>query len=115
MGRLYKPVEVSSDDNTILTIGLVDTGADDTVISEKLANELGVKLYGEYKATCASQYILKGKQALIKIKDKRDNKEIEIVVGVSDIPFDTDEVDEEGVGVILGTDFIQKTNLLNLN
>ena len=28
--------------------------------------------------------------------------------------IDTDEVNEEGLGIILGTDFIQEINLLNL-
>ena len=32
-------------------------------------------------------------------------------VGVSSIPFDTDDIDDEGLDVILGVDFIQETGL----
>jgi len=69
MGRIYKPVEVSFNGLKKITVGLVDTGADETVMTEDLAKELEAKLYGMYKATCASGFLLTGKQALINIKD----------------------------------------------
>lgn len=114
MGRIYKPVEVSFNGKSEITIGLIDTGADDTVMREDLAKELGAELYGIYKATCASGFTLTGKQALINIKDLKTGKQAQIEIGVSDAPFDTDEVNEEGLGVILGTDFIQETNLIKI-
>ena len=38
-------------------------------------------------------------------------KQTTLPVGVSDVPFDTDDIDEGGIDVILGVDFIQKTRL----
>ena len=32
-------------------------------------------------------------------------------VGVSNIPFNTDDIDDEGLDVFLGVDFIQETGL----
>jgi len=111
MGRIYKPVEVSYNGNKITTVGLVDTGADETVMTETLARELEANLYGDYRATCASGFLLTGKYALIEVKDLKTENQIQIEVGVSDIPFDTDEINEEGLGIILGVDFIQEVGL----
>ena len=77
-----------------------------------MAKELSVDLYGDYRATCASGFLLTGKQAQVNIKDLKTDKQAQIEVGVSDIPFDTDEVDEEGLEIILGVDFLQETDLL---
>lgn len=90
---------------------MVDTGADETVLSQRLANEVGVSLYGHYTARCASQYTLEGKYADIIITDLVTGKSITITVGVSDVPFHTDDIDDEGLDVILGIDFIQEINL----
>lgn len=114
MGRLYKPVEVSFNSKKKITVGLVDTGADESVASEKLAKELDAEFYGTYTATCASQYVLKGKYADLTIKELDSGKSVTIKLGVSDIPFDTDDISDEGLNVILGIDFIQETNLIKL-
>ena len=111
MGRVYRPVEIFANGSTTIAIAIIDIGADETVISEKLARQLKAKLYGEYTAKCASQTILTGKHADIKIKELKSKKETTMEVGVSDVPFDTDDIDEEGLDVILGIDFIQKVNL----
>jgi predicted aspartyl protease len=111
MGRIYKPVEISFNGKHKVTVGLVDTGADESVISEKLANKIQAELYRTYKATCASQFTLTGKYALITIRDLENGKQAEIEVGVSNIPFDTDEINDEGLDAILGVDFIQETSL----
>lgn len=111
MGRLYKPVEISFNGKNKIIIGLIDTGVDETVVSEKLAKEFGAVLYGTYKAVCASQFMVTGKYADLTVWELKSGKEITIKVGISDTPFDTDEIDEEGLNVILGVDFIQKTNL----
>ncbi|MBL7169714.1 MAG: aspartyl protease family protein [Candidatus Aenigmarchaeota archaeon] len=109
MGRIYTPVEISFNRNKRITVGLIDTGADETVVSEKLANELGSKFYGTYKAVCASGFTLTGKYADLHVKELRSGKSITLKVGVSDIPFDTDDINDEGLNIILGVDFIQKT------
>ena len=111
MGRVYRQVEVRSNNAKKTAIAIVDTGADETVISEKFATQLKAMLYGIYTAKCASQTILTGKRADISIKEIKTNKQAQIEVGVSDIPFDTDDIDEEGIDIILGVDFIQKANL----
>lgn len=111
MGRVYKPIEASLNGKSRVTVGLVDTGADETVISEKLAKKLNAELYGTYKAFCASQFVLTGKYADIMIKDLTCGKSITMKVGVSDVPFDTDDINDEGLDVILGVDFIQEIDL----
>lgn len=111
MGRVYRPVEVIVNGVKEVAIDLVDTGADETVISEKLATKLNAKLYGTYTAKCASQTILTGKYADVLIREIKTNKQTKIEAGVSDVPFDRDDIDEEGLDVILGVDFIQKTSL----
>lgn len=112
MGRLYRPVEVSFNGRKKVAVAIVDTGADETVISERLARQLNAELYCTYLAKCASQTILTGKYADIMIKELNTGKEAIIEAGVSNIPFDTDDIDEEGLDVILGVDFIQETDLL---
>ncbi len=111
MGRIYSPVEVLYNGRKEITVALVDTGADRTVVSKKLADRLGAELYGTFLASCASQTVLKGKYADFTIKDIRSSKQTVIDTGVSDVPFDTDDIDDEGLDVILGVDFIQKTKL----
>lgn len=111
MGRVYGPVEVSFNGNKEIVVAIVDTGADETVISKKLVDKLNLSLYGLYVAKCASQTILTGKYTDVNIKELESGKELQIEVGVSDIPFDTDDIDEEGIEVILGVDFIQETKL----
>lgn len=111
MGRIYTPVEVSFNSKKKITVGLVDTGADESVVSEKLAKELKAKLYGNYKAFCASQFSIIGKYTDLHIKELKSGKNITIKVGVSDIPFNTDDINDERLGVILGVDFIQESNL----
>lgn len=111
MGRIYRPVEVLANGSKTIAIAIVDTGADESVISERLAKQLKAQLYGEYTAKCASQTILTGKYADIKIRELKSKKETVMEVGVSDVPFNTDDIDEEGLDVILGIDFIQKVNL----
>lgn len=111
MGRVYRPVEVNFNGMKEIAIALVDTGADETVISKKLATKLKANLYGTYTAKCASQTILQGKYADVKIKELKSGKETTIEAGVSDVPFNTDDIDEEGLDIILGVDFIQKVGL----
>lgn len=111
MGRVYRPIEISCNHQKRITVGLIDTGADETVLSQRLANEVGALLYGNYTARCASQYTLQGKYADVIITDLVTGKSLTITVGVSDVPFHTDDIDEEGLDVILGIDFIQETNL----
>jgi len=114
MGRIYRPVEVSCNGREEVTTALIDTGADETVVSQRLANMLGAKLYGTFLATCASQTVLEGKYADLTIKELRSKKQTLIEAGVSDIPFDTDDIDDEGVDVIIGVDFIQRTKLIEV-
>lgn len=109
MGRLYRPIEVTFNGAKEVTVGLIDTGADETVISERLAKELKAELYGNYKAFCASQFVLTGKYADLQIKELISGKSLTLKVGVSDVPFNTDDINDEGLNVILGIDFIQET------
>lgn len=111
MGRIYRPVSIASNGAFEIAIAIVDTGADETIISQRLADKLKANLYGTFKAVCASQTELKGKYADVFMKELHSNKEATISVGVSDVPFATDDINEEGLDIILGVDFIQKVKL----
>ena len=111
MGRVYSPVEVSYNGRKEIVVALIDTGADRTVVSKKLADKLEAELYGTFRARCASQTVLEGRYADFTIKELRSKKQTSIEVGVSDVPFDTDDINDEGLDVILGVDFIQKVKL----
>ncbi len=111
MGRIYRPVEIAFNGKSRVVVALIDTGADETVISKNTAQEIGVDLYGKYRAVCASQFTLEGKYADVKITELESGKSVLLKVGVSDVPFHTDDLDEEGLKVILGVDFLQEAKL----
>lgn len=111
MGRIYRPVEIVVNNKKEIAVALIDTGADETVVSEKLAKRLNAELYGLYTARCASQTVLSGRYADITIKELKSGKQTTIEAGVSNVPFDTDDIDEEGIDIILGVNFIQKVRL----
>jgi len=108
---MYIPVEVSVNGNSKITVGLIDTGADETVISEKIAKELVIKPYGSYNGICASGFLIEGKYADVHVTDMKSGKNLVMKVGVSDVPFNTDDINDEGLNIILGIDFIQETGL----
>ena len=109
MGRMYRAVVVSANGRSEMTVAFIDTGADETIISNSIAKKLRLKLYGEYKALSASRHKIIGRLAYVKISDSAISDKI--VVGVTDEPFGTEYVDEEGVEVILGIDFLQRNNV----
>ncbi len=111
MGRIYRPVEIEYGDRKATTVAIIDTGADETVISERLAGKVNSDLYGVFKAICASDTILEGKYADVTIRELWSGVEIVMTVGVSDEPFSTDDIDDEGVEAILGVDFLQETEM----
>ncbi len=102
---MYRSLVVVGPEKEKMVVAFVDSGADETVISEALADELGVKLYGTYRSYSASGHKIEGRFAQVKFKD--EDLEIDLEVGVSDIPFGSEYSDEEGVDVILGVDFLQ--------
>ena len=106
---MYRAVVISANGNSEMTVAFVDTGADETIISNRIAKKLRLKLYGEYKALSASRHEIVGRLALVDISDSKVSDKI--TVGVTDEPFGTDYVDEEGVEVILGIDFLQRNNI----
>ncbi len=87
MGRIYRAVEVSSNDRKEIAVAIIDTGADETVMSQKLADKINAEMYGTFYAVCASQVMLEGRYADVLITEIRSNKQTTISVGVSDIPF----------------------------
>ena len=109
MGRIYRPIIVSSNGREKLTVAFIDSGADETVISKRIANELKLELYGVYRSYSATDHIIEGNFAEVMLKD--DSVAITMEVGVSDIPFKSDYSDEEGVEVILGVDFLQEAGI----
>jgi len=111
MGRIYRPIEILYKKKKSATVAIVDTGSDETVISERIAKRVGAELYGTFKAICASDTLLEGRYADVKIKDIRTNKVMDVVVGVTDTPFRSDDIDDEGVDIILGIEFFQKARI----
>ncbi len=111
MGRTYRPVEITAGNGKAVTVALVDTGADESVISASIAQEIQAALFGRYMAKCASDYIIEGRYSKIKIRDLKEGLETDLVVGVSNTPFDTDDINDEGVDLILGVDFLQETKM----
>ncbi len=111
MGRIYRVVEVKNKEKSRISIAIVDSGADESVISERLAKQINAEFYGEFEALCASGTDVKGKYADVVIKDIWSGKEAKMEVGVADAPFDTDDIDEEGVEVIIGVDFLQENDV----
>jgi len=111
MGRIYRSVEIGSGENKAITVSIIDTGADETVISGRIAKMIRVQLYGTFRAICATDTVLEGQYADVTIKDLSSERIADMIVGVSDIPFNTDDIDDEGVDIILGIDYIQKTGL----
>ncbi len=109
MGRIYRAIVLSANGKSEMTVAFVDTGADETIISERIAKKLKLKMYGDYKAISASRHEIVGKLASVTISDSSISDRL--VVGVTNEPFGTDYVDEEGVEVILGIDFLQRNNL----
>ena len=110
MGRMYRPIFIQGVNVEKMTVAFVDSGADESVLSKKLAQEIGVETYGVYKSYSAFGGLIEGVFALIKIRDEELDMELE--VGISDTPFNSDYSDEEGVGLILGLDFLQDAQVI---
>ena len=111
MGRIYRSVEVEYGDWKVTIVAIIDAGADETVISERLVRRVNSYLYGVFKAICASDTMLGGKYADVRIRELWSGVEIMMTVGVSDKPFSTDGNDFEGACAILGVDFLQETEM----
>ena len=109
LGRIYRPVRVLANNRERLVVAFVDSGADETVISQRLARELGVELYGVYRAYTVTGEAIEGRFAEVTFKDEKI--EITMEVGVSDAPFESEYSDEEGVDVIIGVDFLQDAGI----
>lgn len=105
MGRIYRPIELCNGNNRIDVVGLIDTGADETVISETIAKKLGCEFKGEFEVNTITLEPVTLKTAYIKIYDRWAKLKTELLVGVTDKFFDVDE----GIDIILGVDFLQKT------
>lgn len=104
---MYRGIQVKSNGISKIAVAFIDSGCDETIISERLAKKLKLKLYGYFEILTAGKIKITGKLGEVtlideKIKDK-------ITVGVTDKPFD--DVEEHGVDVILGHDFLQRNNV----
>ena len=111
MGRIYRPVRISTKEKSEFTIAIIDTGADESVMSKELADRIAVKPTGQFIAVCASRNLIEGYYSKVTIEDLKSGQKADISVGVTDEPFDSDEFDEEGIDVIIGVDFLQKVNI----
>ena len=89
-------------------VALIDTGCDETVIKESLAQRLHLESYGEYRSVSASQHEVIGHYTEVEIRDLKEGVGGVHFVGVSDVPFDSDE----GIVAIIGVDFLQEYNII---
>ena len=105
MGRVYRPIELCNGDTCIDVVGLIDTGADETVISEAIANKLNCELKGEFEANTITMEPVTLKTTYIQIHDRWSKVKAKLLVGVTDRFFDVDE----GIDIVIGVDFLQKT------
>ena len=110
MGVMFRPIKIGSTDGVRqeTAVALIDTGCDETVIKESLAKRLGLKEYGDFRTVSASQHEMLGYYAEVDIRDLKDDVGGILNVGVSEIPFNSDE----GIEAILGVDFLQKNNVI---
>lgn len=109
MGRVYRAIEVSSRDRSAYTVGFVDTGADQSIMSRRLSDMIGAELRGYLEVVSASGHLISGRLAIVTITTLMDRKSAELEIGVTDELFE-DEIDENGVEVIIGLDFLEYTN-----
>ena len=110
MGRLYRAIEVVSGDQHAYTVGFIDTGADNSVMSRRLADSMGMELKGCIEMVSASGHLIVGRQAEVGVRTLADDMTADIEIGVTDELFD-DEIDENGVEVIIGLDFLEEVNM----
>ena len=108
MGRVYRPIELCNGRKCVDVVGLVDTGADETVISEKIAKMLKCQYEGNLDANTITLEPVNIKTTRISIHDRWSKKRVNLLVGATDRFFDVDE----GIDIILGVDFLQKTGAI---
>ncbi|KAF5416769.1 MAG: hypothetical protein C5S48_02050 [Candidatus Methanogaster sp.] len=110
MGRLYRAIEVASGDQHAYTVGFIDTGADKSVMIRRLADSMGMELKGRIEMVSASGHLIVGRQAEVGVRTLADDMTADIGIGVTDELFD-DEIDENGVEMIIGLDFLEEVNM----
>ncbi|HDN65204.1 MAG TPA: retroviral-like aspartic protease [Methanosarcinales archaeon] len=110
MGRLYRAIEVISGTKRAYTVGFIDTGADNSVMSKRLADSMGTELKGCIEMVSASGHLIVGRQAEVCMRTLSDDMTADLEIGVTDELFD-DEIDENGVEVIIGLDFLEDVNM----
>lgn len=110
VGLMFRPIKIGSTDGVRheTAVALIDTGCDETVIKESLAKRLKLKSYGEFRTVSASQHEMLGYYTEVEIRDLKDDIGGIQYVGVSNIPFNSDE----GIVAILGVDFLQKNHII---
>ena len=104
---MYRGFEIKANGKSKIAVALIDSGCDETIISERLAKTLKLKLYGKFEILSASKIKITGKLDKITIIDEKLKDTI--TVGVTNEPFD--DVEEYGVDVIIGHDFLQRNKV----
>jgi len=106
---MFRPIDVSSPDGSRkeTAVALIDTGCDETVINQSVAERLHLEQYGEYRSVSASQHEVHGYYSEVVLRDLREGVGGIHYVGVTNVPFDSDE----GIVAIIGVDFLQAHNI----
>ncbi len=106
MGIVYRPIELSNIENHVDVVGIIDTGADETIISMAIAARLGCEFDGESEAATVTSETVMLKTTRVRVFDRWAKVKADLLVGVTDRFFEIDE----GIDVILGVDFLQRTH-----
>ena len=104
---MYRGLQIKSNGRSKIAVAFIDSGSDETIISERLAKKLKLKLYGKFEIITAGEKKITGKLGEVTLID--ENIRDKITVGVTDKPFD--DVEEHGVDIILGHDFLQRNKI----
>ena len=104
---MYRGIQIKSNGISKIAVAFIDSGCDETIISERLAKKLKLKLYGKFEITTAGKTKITGKLGKVTLIDERIKDKI--TVGVTNQPFD--DVEEHGIDIILGHDFLQRNNI----
>ena len=104
---MYRGIQIKSNGISKIAVAFIDSGCDETIISERLAKKLKLKLYGKFEILTAGKIKITGKLGEVTITDEKIKDKI--TVGVTNQPFD--DVEEHGIDIILGHDFLQRNKI----
>ena len=108
MGRIYRSIILRNATRTMHAVAFVDSGSDTSLISERISRRLGIKALAKSSVRLADGRMLPTRTAIVTIESPNDKLRKEVLVDISNIPFE-DDIDD--LDVILGLDFLQENGI----